>query len=93
MSDTPRVNALKNRSDAERYALGQAIKRAEAAEKDAGRWEMVCQLWFASTEMSFKQDEDGMWSITQIEDVEGALFKPLKGDTPDAAIDAAMKGE
>ena len=71
----------------------QALRKVEAERDalrvDAERWVRVVALWMASTEMSFKQDEDGMWSITQIEDVEGALFKPLKGDTPDAAIDAA----
>jgi len=74
--------------DLERQLSAVTAER-DALRVDAERWVRVVALWMASTEMSFKQDEDGMWSIAQIEDVEGALFKPLKGDTPDAAIDAA----
>ena len=71
--------------------------RAESAEAalaeargDAERWTTLCELWAASTELSLTQDEDGRWSITQVEDVDGERFARLTGDDPDAAIDAAI---
>lgn len=56
---------------------------------DAERWRAFCNLWAASTEMKVAQDEDGGWSIFQVEDVEGERFGKLTGETPDAAIDKA----
>lgn len=56
---------------------------------DAERWRAFCSLWAASTEMKVAQDENGEWSIMQVEDVEGERFGKLTGATPDAAIDNA----
>lgn len=70
-------------------ALMTAQDERDALRADAERWDRLCDLWHESTELALTQDEDGRWSITQVEDVEGARFRPLTGDTPDAAIDAA----
>ena len=56
---------------------------------DAERWRAFCNLWAASTELKVAQDEDGTWSIFQVEDVEGECFAKLIGETPNAAIDKA----
>lgn len=57
---------------------------------EAARWHTFCDYWAASAVLECTQDEEGTWSIRQIEPVEGLLL-PLTGDTPDAAIDAAIK--
>lgn len=74
--------------DAENAALREKLA---ACERDTERWQLFCNLWAVSTEMCVAQDEDGLWSITQIEDVEGERFLPLRGECPDDAIDAALK--
>lgn len=65
-----------------------AEARAEAAARDAARWNALVELWHASTEFRGTQDEDGRWSLTMMEAVEAA-WTPGRwtGDTPDEAID------
>lgn len=69
--------------------LAAERERADRNQEDAGRWIRLCELWGASTELALMQEDDGRWSIKQVEDVEGETFYQLFGDTPDAAIDAA----
>lgn len=63
--------------------------RGSSDHDDAERWRAFCNLWAASTEMKVAQDEDGGWSIFQVEDVEGERFGKMTGETPDKAIDLA----
>jgi hypothetical protein len=76
-----------------RDALAAERERADRNQEDAGRWIRLCELWCASTELALMQEDDGRWSIKQVEDVEGETFYQLFGDTPDAAIDAARGKE
>ena len=77
------------------YALEAELaaerERADRNQEDAERWNLLCELWHASTELSLMQEEDGRWSIKQVEDIDGEMFYQLWGDTPDAAIDAARR--
>ena len=72
-------------------ALTAERERADRNQEDAERWIRLCELWCASTELALMQEDDGRWSIKQVEDVEGETFYQLFGDTPDAAIDAARR--
>jgi len=74
------------------HALSEA-RSSEAVERDAARWNRLCDLWFASTVLELRQEEKGFWSICQLEPVEEFVFRPLIGETPEAAIDAAMQAE
>lgn len=65
----------------------------ERAEKDAVRWNRLCELWAASTTLELRQTEDGRWAIVQIEAVESDCFAMLVGDEPDAAIDSALQSD
>lgn len=62
-----------------------------AAQKDAERWNSISALMFACALVELTQDEDGGYSISASEPVENYLPKSWSGDTPEAAIDAAMK--
>lgn len=64
--------------------------RPTEVEKDAARWVAFCNLWAASTILEASQDDSGYWVIRQIEPAEEITFKALVGETPEAAIDAAM---
>ena len=72
--------------------LHAAEAECDALRADAERWDMFAALWAACTELQATQDEDGRWSLTCIEPVEG-VPEPGRwtGDNPDAAIDAARK--
>jgi len=96
-----RVDALEllERAEAEVARLKDAPIRIlqleterDALAKDAARWDMFAALWAACTELQATQDEDGRWSLTCIEPVEG-VPEPGRwtGDNPDAAIDAAKE--
>jgi hypothetical protein len=70
-------------SDEEKAVLWDALRQ------DAERFNTLLELWHASTELSLTQDEDGRWSITVIEPVDG-LPAPGRwtGDDPLEAIRA-----
>ena len=89
-------NADKHSRSAISAIESQAARIAElesqlaATKRDAARWDALANLWAASTILELRQDEDGGWSIHQIEPVENDRYGPLRGDNPDAAIDAAV---
>lgn len=62
----------------ERIRAEKAKTENAALRKDAERWRLFCHLWWISTEMCLRQDEEGTWSIQQVEDVEGEVFPLLR---------------
>lgn len=62
----------------------------EALREDAKRWQVFVNLWLMCVEIAVTQDEDGGFSITPVEFVENILMNPLKGNTPEEAIDQAI---
>ncbi len=97
-SISSQVEQLRERLTDTQHRNGKNIVRADAAEAEcaklrpnAERWIAFCNLWAASTELRVRQDEEGTWSISQVESVENEVFSRLVGNDPDATIDAARK--
>lgn len=89
------VAALREALEAEKEAHKRTIDGLTAANvcniDDAERWRTFVCLWAASTELKLTQDEDGTWSIFQVEPSENELFAKLNGSEPNAAIDKARR--
>ena len=58
---------------------------------DAKRWATMAMLWGAYVEVDLRQDETGSWSIACRDAVESFPDHVFVAETPDAAIDAALK--
>lgn len=58
--------------------------------RDADRWNGISALMFACSLVELTQDEDGGYCISATEPVENYLPASWSGDTPEAAIDAAL---
>ena len=71
--------------------IAELERQLAEAQKDAERWIMFCELWCHSTVLECRQDEEGTWSILQIEPVENVVFGALVGETPSKTIDAAIR--
>ncbi len=70
--------------------IARLTKELEEARKDAERWEAICNLWFLCSELKLIQNEDGGYSICEMEFVDNLLVSDFCGDTPEQAIDAAI---
>lgn len=93
MTDDTLAAAVERLTECGCLSCQRILAALESAQADARRWDALRRLWAASTELSLRQDEDGRWSIHQIEPADDVAFAPLVGDTPDAAIEAAMEGK
>ncbi len=85
-----RGKPLTSREQYQAARIAELESQLAATKRDAARWDALANLWAASTILELRQDEDGRWSIHQIEPVENDRYAPLRGDDPDAAIDAAI---
>ena len=81
---------LETKIDDQRGEIAKLQKELEEARKDAERWEAICNLWFLCSELKLIQNEDGGYSICEMEFVDNLLVSDFCGDTPEQAIDAAI---